>query len=344
MNNRTILIGPMGGGSIPDSGASMKNYQLANRLRELNVTVLTVDTGNWKRNPFILIKLLILLLFNARSNIIISANNLSSYRLLRIIRCLPGKRSVFYWVIGGSIANWIADGKVKKRAYEIVKFFLVEGLSMKSLLNQCGFNNVIYVPNFKKIDYLPCLNKSKDSVCRFLFLSRITESKGCDIILQAASILNKHYSKNYTIDFYGKVDDNYTNFHSEIAKLSNVNYKGFIDLRNTSNYDILSSYDVMLFPTFWHGEGFPGILIDAFICGLPVIASDWHFNGDILINNETGFLIKPQNTDALVNAMETVIKDKKLIDKMSIKCQLQAKQYDTVNVVTEQLLKGIGLK
>ena len=30
----------------------------------------------------------------------------------------------------------------------------------------------------------------------------------------------------------------------------------------------------MLFPTYWHGEGFPGIVIDAFVAGLLVVATD----------------------------------------------------------------------
>ena len=47
----------------------------------------------------------------------------------------------------------------------------------------------------------------------------------------------------------------------------------------------LKKYFALLFPTYFHGEGFAGCLIDAFFAGIPVIATDWLYNKDIINNS-----------------------------------------------------------
>lgn len=342
MKNDIVFIGPMGGGKIPNNGASIKNYYIVNKLRESTKRIVVVDTECWKKNPFILIKLIGVILCNPKAKYILSLNNMSAYRVISLLNRLPRKRCVYYWVIGGSIADWIKEGRVSCRSYRAVHIFLVEGNSMVQTLSDCGFNNAVYVPNFKKIDYLP-EKINQDSLVRFLFLSRINPHKGCDYILSVARQLNKIYRDKYQIDFYGEVASEYTDFQEKVDALPNVNYKGFIDLRESKNYDVLAVYDAMLFPTYWHGEGFPGIMVDAFVAGLPVIASDWHLNKDIVSDGETGFIIKPCDEKVLYETMEKCIKNPQLLREMKAACQREAMKYNVDSVVTPDLFKSIGL-
>lgn len=339
---KIIFVGPCGGGEIPTNGASIKNYHILNKLQELNHKVVTVDTEHWKTNPFVLLRLLLIILLNPGAKYILSLNNMSAYRLLGMFSVLPIKRCIYYWVIGGSIAEWIRDGKVKKKNYKNVCKFLVEGKSMVDTLKECGFDNAICVPNFKKITYLP-QKKQADNIVKFIFLSRITPHKGCDDILSATELLNQKYHNRFLVDFYGEIASDYHSFSNKVESLHNVSYKGFIDLRNNKNYDIISQYDAMLFPTFWHGEGFPGIMIDAFIAGLPVIASDWHLNKDIVDSGKTGFLITPNDIGKLYEAMEYCILNSNSIRKMSTICQDYAMKYDVDNIVNQKLFKEIEL-
>lgn len=339
---KIIFVGPYGGGKIPTNGASIKNYYILNKLKEFSQKVISIDTELWKSNPLILLRLLLTIILNPNATFIISLNNLSAYRLLGIFRVLPSKRSIYYWVIGGSIADWIREGKVNKKNYEVVNKFLVEGDSMVDTLKECGFDNAICVPNFKKISYIP-KKKSGTDVVEFIFLSRITPPKGCDLILSVTKQLNEKYKNRFIVDFYGEIAPDYQTFRDKVVSLPNVSYKGFIDLRDTKNYDIISQYDAMLFPTFWHGEGFPGIMIDAFIAGLPVIATDWHLNKDIVNSGKNGFLINPNDPGELYEAMEYCILNSETIRKMSTICQKYAMKYDVDNVVNHKLFNEIGL-
>jgi len=337
---RLYFIGPIGGGQTPTNGASLKNWHLTNRLKKLSISLSCIDTEHWKENPTILLRIFLLLLFHPCSRYVLSLNTVSSYRLIKVINLMPGKRRLYYWVIGGSLSQRMMKGIVNPKAYKNVKLFIVEGNDMKRELESCGYTNVVVVPNFKKIDYIPLkVPTNKTHKIRFVFLSRIIEAKGCSYIIKATELLNEKYNDRFEVDFYGPIDKSYTAFTEMISGLTNVIYKGFLDLRESRNYDILASYDAMLFPTYWQGEGFPGVVIDAFISGIPVIASDWHFNKDIIVEGQTGFVIPPKDTESLYHAMERIILHTEILGNMSDSCQQEAKKYSVDNIITMEFLK-----
>lgn len=338
-----VFVGPLGGGKTPNNGASIKNYYIRNVLSKHAPKTIFVDTENWKRNPFVVLKLLLVILFLGRSKFVISANSLSAYRLLKLLKIFRKRKNIYYWVIGGSVANWIKEQRVSRDVYRIVELFIVEGVSMEKTLNECGFFNVLTVPNFKAITYIPVKTNMSDK-CKFIFLSRITESKGCDIIIEAVRRLNAAGKRDeFTVDFYGPIDINYKeHFLQGITDVDNIQYKGFIDLRESKNYNVLALYDVMLFPTYWQGEGFPGIIIDSYIAGLPIIATDWSLNKDLVENGVTGWIIPAHDANALEEAMSNVIHSND-IKQMSQICQSMALNYDTNHVLQRKLFEEIGL-
>lgn len=136
MNKKVIFIGPAGGGRVPQNGASAKNYHLMNYFHKKNINVVSVDTENWRKNPLVLVKLVFLILLNPNAKYIIATNNMSSYRVLQIMSLFPRKRSIIYWIIGGSIADWIKEGKVKVKPFKIVDVFLAEGKKCRRLLRR----------------------------------------------------------------------------------------------------------------------------------------------------------------------------------------------------------------
>ena len=167
---------------------------------------------------------------------------------------------------------------------------------------------------------------------------KIMEEKGCKDILDAADALRDKYT--FSIDFYGKINDNFKEYF--LNRLSeNVRYKGFLDLTSDEGYKKLSEYDVMLFPTFWKGEGFAGVFIDAFISGLPIIATDWAHNKAFLEERKTAMFIPVHNPSALAEKMAECIDEKYDINKMSQQCQKEALKYDVNNVITEDLITQI---
>jgi glycosyltransferase involved in cell wall biosynthesis len=340
--SRFFFIGPCGGGGTPTNGASAKNFQIVHYFKNRGIDISIIDTEKWKKNPLVLLRLFFSL-FAHHGCYIVSANNTSSFRLLSILTKMPLRHFVAYWVIGGSIADWIKDGRVSAEPFKKVDFIMCEGERMKKVFLECGIEKVKVVPNFKVIDFIPEKSLNKKEEIRFVFLSRIIKDKGVGIIIDAVKALNKRKT-GYFVDFYGPFEDTYKEeFTKAIEVVENISYKGFLNLNDTKNYNVLAKYDVMLFPTYWHGEGFPGIFIDAFIAGLPVIATDWSMNKELIQDGENGWIIPPHDSEALANAMEKVLEDRVSLKKMAKACQDRAFLYDINQVINDKLLKRLNL-
>ena len=344
MTDKILFIGGCGHGKPTTNGVAAKNYYLLSRLKELSTDVKTVDTDGWKRNPLILLRLCLLLSFFRKHKIVISLNTPSAYKFICVANKFFPRRRLCYFVIGGVLADYMREGKVLLQPYKCVDWFMVESLQMKEQMQELGFSNVIHLPNFKHIDYMPDKRPhSSAEATRFVFLSRIIPETGCNYIFDALDILNAQgMAERISVDFYGTVDDSYLQlFSQKVAASPNAEYKGFLDLRKTENYDILADYDAMLFPTYWPGEGFPGIIVDAFIAGLPVIATDWAHNSEIIEHQQTGIIIPPHSPEALALQMHHLANAPMEISRMSQNCRDKAKLYDTRNVLSEALFRSI---
>lgn len=56
----------------------------------------------------------------------------------------------------------------------------------------------------------------------------------------------------------------------------------------------------MLFPTHYLGECFVRTILDSYIAGITVLATDWRHNKDYIINGVTGFVLPMDNSDKLL--------------------------------------------
>ena len=94
----------------------------------------------------------------------------------------------------------------------------------------------------------------------------------------------------------------------------------------------------MLFPTYWKGEGFPGVIIDAFVAGLPVIATDWNMNTEIIEDGVNGFIIEPKSSEALAEKMQYVMHNRKELENIRENNLARAKDYQ-IDKVWPQILE-----
>ena len=343
MKKRLLLVGAVNLGTPPANGEEYKNQEIIGFLRARHhVTI--IDTKNWSREPITLIRLLIHMILGRYDRIILSASSASTFRLLDSLRFFRQRMNkITYFVIGGYFPTAIREGRYKARAYQHISSIVVEGESMKRDLQSSGINTPIYVvPNFKKVDR--CWGdpeRFEQSPIRFIFMSRISVSKGLDTIFEA---LQDHRlsdrSASFSIDFFGPIENEYKDtFLKNIDRFPNCSYKGYLDFAHqpVESYQVMSGYHVMLFPTYWMGEGFPGAVIDAFICGIPVIATDWNMNTEVIRDGETGRLIPVKNSSRLAELMIDVISQPREWKKMSVKCQSRAPEFNTEKVLDQHL-------
>lgn len=344
-----IVIGWINKGKAADCGETMKNQLLVQRLEELGVRCRQIDVKGWRKHPWIFIQLAWDMIVHHNDTIIFTSSAANTYPMMKLMRRVGWKQKTVHWVIGGLFGERVQKGFFDRKVVGLIDHTLVESPLMKAQLESCGIKGVKVVPNFKPISYYPSIDwKSKDAknrALRFVFLSRIIPEKGCDYILTATRLLNeKGYETRFIVDFFGKIDEGYNDtFLAKVEQLDNVKYAGFLNLREEDGYDTLSHYDAMLFPTYWMGEGFAGIFIDAMISGVPLIASDWMHNKYLLKDGETTLFIPVHDAQALATKMQECIDGNVDLAAMALNCQQTAQCYDTKNVITSKLLEEINI-
>lgn len=129
---------------------------------------------------------------------------------------------------------------------------------------------------------------------RFIFLGQVKESKGINEILEVADQL----PEDYTFHIYGPVAQE--KYRDQFRQRKQI-YQG--ELPPQAIYSTLSEYDVLVLPTYYEGEGYPGVIVEAFSMGLPVITTRWKAIPELVKDGATGFLIPPRSSVELYQAV-----------------------------------------
>jgi glycosyltransferase involved in cell wall biosynthesis len=218
--------------------------------------------------------------------------------LIALISKFLNKKLIYHF-FGGRFHNMFESYPLVLRKWLSITIFradykLVETKKMISAFGLLGFNNFIWFPNARPKNLYK--NVVKTYNYKFLFISRVTPTKGIDTIIETSKMLDEKYS----IDIYGPINHKYYNEKSFNEK--NINYKGVLKPHEVN--DVINNNDVLLLPTFHPGEGYPGIVIEALSLGMPIITTHWNSLNEIVKNGFNGRLISVKSSEELKNSME----------------------------------------
>lgn len=153
---------------------------------------------------------------------------------------------------------------------------------------------------------------------QFVFVGHIKEEKGVALLREVFESLGEDYS----IHYYGPIVD------SELATTLGDAYKGILKPEQVSK--TLAEYDAFCFPTYWKGEGYPGVIIESFMAGIPIVASDWLSIPELVVDGESGLLVSPKNVKDL---KEKILKiDEAKYQKLRIGAEQRANIFDSEKV------------
>jgi len=307
-------------------GVQTRNQYMLNWLRQ-RTDVRFYDT--WDKPSIVsFLSSLYLALICWNRLVVISYGREGALMLMKILNFFHCKRNIKFFVPGGDFLDFVKKKDLKYWA--CFEEILVQSNYMVNQLKALGLSNVSYCPNFKTINYRPSHREYKiDDPMRFVYVGRLFEKKGIDILISAC----KSITHNFRLTIYGQETERYNKQFFDKLKDSRILYNGYLNLKTKEGYDELASYDVLVFPTFYKGEGFPGTLIDAFICGLPIIATDFNANSEIVEDGITGIVIPPEDADSLAEVMRRMIDGEIDINTMSKNSYNTASHYDIDTVM-----------
>lgn len=339
---KVAIIGHFALSKEYNDGQTVKVRNLYSELVKLfgEDEVFRVDTYNYKSNPTKLLKNCVQAM-KADYVLFLPAQN--GVKVFVPLFCFLNKfynKNLFYVVVGGWLPEMLKINKSLLKDCKNLTKILVETEGMKSKLNSLGLDNVDILFNFKDIkpiskNELKNLDYSQLKVCTF---SRVIKSKGIENAINVVNSINKKYGKTiYNLDIYGPIGDDYKEeFQDLISKTGHdaVNYKGVID--SSKSVDTIKNYDLLLFPTYYEGEGLAGTIIDAFFAGVPVVASDWKYNKDIIKDGVNGLIFKTKCDEEFETILENVYLKKYDILSMKHACLEEAEKY-----VPDIAIKGL---
>lgn len=220
------------------------------------------------------------------------------------------KRHIYHYVIGSELLEMVKKNRKLVRYLNALDINWFEYESGTEYLKSKGVENVTTLPNFKLITPVAEAGRysAEDGVFRFCTFSRVMAEKGITDAIRAIGNINAAYgSVIATLDIYGPVEPGY---ETELEQLLQENrscifYKGVAE--SNQSVQILKDYYALLFPTRWAGEGVPGTVIDSFAAGIPVIASDWNANRELIAHNRQGLLYPNDGMVTLEDAVRWAI-------------------------------------
>ena len=100
--------------------------------------------------------------------------------------------------------------------------------------------------------------------------------------------------------------------------------------------DVLAASDIFVLPS--HFEGLPMSVIEAMLCGLPVVATDIRGPREQVVEGETGLLVPPATVGPLAAALRRLVQDPDLRGRLGASGRARAvRLYDEALVVARTL-------
>jgi glycosyltransferase involved in cell wall biosynthesis len=327
---KVLILGNFGYSNNQIDGQTIKTrniYQLFKN--KLSDDVSFIDLSEGKGNKLLFFKVLYQLIKCNSLIYLPGRNNLKFIFPLIFLLSLIFKFKLNYFVIGGWLPEFLRRNNLHAFLLKRINSVFIETDNMnQKLLDWFDFNNIIIIPNFRLHNFPKIINNHGEYL-KLVFLSRIILEKGIDLIFDFVKYAKTEKPDfKFQLDFYGQINPTLSNyFLSEIEQYLNVNYKGVAEPHQV--HEILNKYYVLLLPTRYVGEGFPGAILDAYISSIPVIASNWKDIPSFIEEGKTGLTFDLNNANNFYNNILKLGEDRQLLESMKVSAYEKSIEYSS---------------
>lgn len=322
-----LVLGYFGHITNQLDGQTVKTRDLYRLVKHQKQNVSYYDTQEFKYNKLSILRMFWLVIKCDCLIYLPAHNNLKViFPIIFLLSKFFGVR-IHYFVVGGWLREFLEDLPLHRFMLKRINGIHTETTRMKNELQEFyQFKNVDVFPNFRFFDFEP--NRLPCDKLRLVFMARVNKLKGLDWIFNLAQYIKEHdLDDQISITFYGPILDNEREyFESVVDKYHFVDYKGV--LQPSVIHQTLNEYDLMLLPTHYFTEGLPGSIVDAYISGIPVIATEWKHSREFIDDGYSGFIIPFENGEmSLIEKVLLLNRDRKLLKQMQINALEKRKEF-----------------
>jgi glycosyltransferase involved in cell wall biosynthesis len=150
----------------------------------------------------------------------------------------------------------------------------------------------------------------ENTTVTFGIVARLTEQKGHSTLLKAFNKLRGSVDQvELSIVGNGPLENKLKKLTDDLNLNDCVTFEGY---RNDIDR-VMQEFDVFVHPSRW--EGFGLVFLEAMASGLPVVATNVSAIPEIVVHNRTGYLVEPDTSSDLAEAMKRLARNADLRDK-----------------------------
>lgn len=324
---RVLIIGPMPPAvptaANPVGGVSVNFEEMVRQLQQRCCVLHVVDLSRprinlprwhiWSNKVATIVRVIYRVCVLARHNHVVFLNvTAGSFLMLGSciwMICTAGRRPLALRVFGGDFADrYDRYGRLMRwwanRTYMRCALVFVQTQEIVRRLS--GYANVRWFPNTRNLQQPPVAHRAV--VRKFLFVSQLRMDKGLGEALEACRDL----PENCHLSVFGPhmPDTDFSLFDNH----QRATYRGVLSPDEVPN--VIAQHDVLILPTYFNVEGYPGIILEALQCGIPVISTWWKSVPEVVEHEKSGLLVAPRSTTALKDAIAKLMTDPELYQRL----------------------------
>lgn len=182
--------------------------------------------------------------------------------------------------------------------------------NVQIIRNGVNLQNLVSKINFKE--------KYQIATKFILFVGRFSKSKGIETLIHALNIIQTKHKFSETILVIMGVDFGYEKNMEELIEKFDLS-KRIMVIKNPPREDVISAYgesEFLVLPSQW--ELSPLVPLESFAFKKPVISTNSHGIPFTVQDNKNGILVDPENPSQLANAIEKLLLDDNLRERMGL--------------------------
>lgn len=173
--------------------------------------------------------------------------------------------------------------------------------------------------------------KNRVSNTLILYAGRIDVRKGCEVLVESVAFAQKRLG-TCTLAFAGP-DWGSREYLQRLAASRNVRAIFVGNLPREDLKEALVACDVFVLPSF--EESFPTSILEAMICGAPVIATAVGGIPSLVHSEDTGLLVRPGQVSEIGDAIGRIVEDKALSIRLVSNARRFASEYSIDRTVSQ---------